>query len=219
MRRKPSLAGDDEAQAIRFAFGIALIATLTVAAILGLAGSAQALALPGAKALDATAAAPFGDEGEDAEAGAGEDEDFESEDCEDEADCEEEAEDGNSEAPEECLLTGARASVVALASQDRVRFQLRYATSSPTAVAVEYGLHGSKGSLFLGAEKKRFGRHGTLRLSEDLSETEMAKVLAARNFTVKLRVPAAPRYCQSFFDRQLDVKRATPGGFTWQQAE
>ena len=40
----------------------------------------------------------------------------------------------------------------------------------------------------------------------------MAKALAAKGFTVRLRVPAAPGYCHAFFDRQLDVRRATPTG-------
>jgi len=218
MRRKPTLAGDDETQAIRFAWGIAFIATLTIAAILSLAGSARALTLPAGSALDPTSAAPWADEEDEEEAAASEDEEFEFEDCEDDGECEEGEEEGG-KAPDECLLTGAEATVLALPSQDRVRLQLRYTTSSPTAVAVEYGLHGGKGSLFLGAEKKRFGRHGTLRLSEDMTEAEMAKVMAARNFTLKLRVPAAPRYCQPFFDRQLDVKRATPSGLSWLQSE
>lgn len=220
MRRKPTLAGEEEAQALRFAFGIALIATLTLAAILGLAGSARASALPAVSALDAASGAPWSDEEDEEEAGSSEDEEFfEFEDCEDAEDCEEEAGEEGREAPDECLLTSARATVVALASQNRIRFQLRYATASPTAVAVEYGLHGSKGSLFLGAEKKRFGRQGILRLSEDLPEAKMAKVLAAKSFTVKLRVPAAPRYCQPFFERQLDIRRATPSGFSWEQSE
>jgi hypothetical protein len=47
----------------------------------------------------------------------------------------------------------------------------------------------------------------------------MAKARAAKGFTVRLRVPGAPRYCASLFDRQLDVRRATPGGLTWLQSE
>ena len=38
----------------------------------------------------------------------------------------------------------------------------------------------------------------------------MAKVMAAKGFTVRLRVPAAPGYCKPFFDHQLDVRRADP---------
>ncbi len=38
----------------------------------------------------------------------------------------------------------------------------------------------------------------------------MAKAMAAKDFTVRLRVPDAPRYCKPFFDRQLDVRQADP---------
>jgi hypothetical protein len=47
----------------------------------------------------------------------------------------------------------------------------------------------------------------------------MAKVMAAKDFTVRLRVPTAPDYCKAFFDRQLDIKRATPSGLAWQQSK
>ena len=32
--------------------------------------------------------------------------------------------------------------------------------------------------------------------------------MAAKGFTVQLRVPAAPGYCKSFFDHQLDARQA-----------
>jgi hypothetical protein len=46
----------------------------------------------------------------------------------------------------------------------------------------------------------------------------MTKVTAAKGFSVRLRVATAPRYCQSLFDRQLDVRQATPSGFSWHEA-
>jgi hypothetical protein len=46
----------------------------------------------------------------------------------------------------------------------------------------------------------------------------MAKAMAAKGFTVRLRVPAAPHYCQALFDRRLDLRQATPTGLTWQQS-
>ena len=58
-----------------------------------------------------------------------------------------------------------------------------------------------------------------LRLTEDLTEAQMAKVMAAKGFTVRLRVPAAPGYCQAFFDHQLNVRRATPSGLAWRASE
>ncbi len=219
MRRRVAAATSDEATAIRFAWWAAFFATLTLIAALGIAKSAQAMTLPtGSPGTVAAPTPPASDESEDEEAEASEREDFEDEECEeDEEECEEVGD--ATEAPAECLLSSAEATVTASASKDRVRLQVRYETSSPTAVAVEYGLHGSKGSLYLGGEKKQLARHGVLRLTKTLTEAQMAKVMAAKGFTVRLHVPAAPGYCRSFFDHQLDSRRATPTGLAWQQAE
>jgi hypothetical protein len=219
MRRRHSAHGGDEAAAIRFAWWAAFFATLSLVAVLGLAKSAQAMTLPGTPAPGAlaTLAPPAAEESED-EAEASEDEGFEDEECEeDEEECEEEF--GPGEAPQECLLTSAQTTAAAAANKDKVRLQIRYTTSTPTAVTVEYGLHGGKGSLFLGSEKKHFGRRGVLRLTKVLTESQMTKAMAAKGFTVQLRVPAAPNYCKSFFDYQLDVRQATPSGLSWRPSE
>ena len=123
------------------------------------------------------------------------------------------------EVPEECLLSSAEATVFASGNSDKVRLQLRYTATTPTAVAVAYGLHGSKGSLYLGEEKKRFGKKGVLRLNRGLTEAQMSRVMAAKDFAVRIRILEAPGYCQDYFDRQLTVRRATPSGLTWLQAE
>jgi hypothetical protein len=218
MRRRVTAATSDKATAIRFAWWAAFFATLTLIVVLGIAKSAQALTVP-PNGTPGTVAAPGYDESEDEEAEASEREDFEDEECEeDEEECEEEVGDAT-EAPAECLVSRAEATVTATANKDKVRLQVRYETSSPTGVAVEYGLHGSKGSLYLGGERKQFAGHGVLRLTRTLTETQMAKVMAAKGFTVRLRVPAAPGYCKAFFDRQLDDRRATPTGLAWQQDE
>ncbi len=185
-------------------------------ALLCLTASAQALALPG-DPLPSVLAAPA-DEEEEGEAAASEEEEIEAEECEEEEEGECDEEDGV-EAPAECLLSTAEPTIFASGNRDKVRLQIRYTTASPTAVAIDYGLHGSKGSLFLGSEKKRFGKKGVLRLNRSLTEPQMEKVMAAKDFSVRLRVPAAPRWCQSYFDRHLDVRRATPRGLTWLPSE
>jgi hypothetical protein len=219
MRRRHSADGGDEAAAIRFAWWAAFFATLSLVTVLGLAKSAQAMTLPGTDAAGTllSPAPPAAEESED-EAEASEDEGFEDEECEeDEEECEEDV--GPGEAPRECLLTSAQATVAAAANKDKVQLQIRYTTSTPTAVTVEYGLHGGKGSLYLGSEKKHLGRRGVLRLTKALTEAQMAKAMAARGFSVQLRVPAAPGYCHSFFDYQLDLRQATPSGLSWRPSE
>ena len=221
MRRRPAAADSEEAPAIRFAWWMSFFATIALVAILGLARSAQAATSPAPSLLaPATvfAAVPAND---DEEAEASEEGEFEFELCEDEDEsefCEAEEDDSDRpQAPPECLLTRVEPGVSAAPNQDRVRLQIRYEMSSPAAVTVDYGLHGNKGSLFLGSEKKQFGRKGVLRLSENLTEAQMEKVMAARGFTVRLRVPSAPRYCQSLFDRQLNARQATPTGLSWRE--
>jgi hypothetical protein len=220
MRRRASAVATDEAAAIRFAWWAAFFATLTLIAVLGIAKSAQALTVPPAGDPGIIAApAPPADEEDEEEAAASEDEGFEDENCgvEDGEECEDES--GGPEAPRECLLTSAEATVAVAANHDKVRLQVRYTTATPTAASVDYGLHGSKGSLYLGGEKRHLAKQGVLRLSKTLTKAQMAKVMAAKGFTVRLRVPAAPGYCQAFFDYQLDVRRATPSGLSWRPAE
>lgn len=218
MRRKLSTATDHDALLARFAWCVAFLATLTLVAALGLARSAQAFTVPATAPVANAAMAPADEESEE-EAEASEDEEFEANDCGEEEECVDEEADDGTEAPAECLLSRADATVLVTANRDQVRLQIRYVTTSPTPVAVDYGLHGSKGSLFLGSERKRFGRHGVLRLTRDLTAEQMTKAMAAKDFTVRLRVAAAPGYCKAFFDRQLDVRRATPSGLSWEQAE
>ncbi len=216
MRRKPIAAFGDEAHAARIAWWVSFLATLALIALLGFAKSAQALTVPGDPALPPVLAAPADEE--ESEAAASEGEEIEAEECEEEevGECEEES---GIEAPAECLLSTVEPTIFASGNRNKVRLQIRYTTTSPTAVAVDYGLHGAKGSLYLGGEKRRFGTKGVLRLNHSLTEAQMAKVMAARDFTVRLRVPAAPGWCRAYFDRHLDVRRATPRGLTWLQSE
>jgi hypothetical protein len=197
------------------------LSLLALIALLGFGASAQALSLPPANGAGPTAVlVPITDEEEEeGEAEASEDEELEAEECVENEEEECEAAEAGSAAPPECLLSSADATIFAASHRDRVRLQVRYTSTAPTPVSLAYGLHGSKGSLYLGGEKKRFARRGVLRLDRNLSEAQMAKVMAAKSFTVRLRVLDAPGYCQSFFERQLDVRRATPSGLSWQQSE
>jgi hypothetical protein len=221
MRRKPSAVAGHHVT-IRFAWWASFFATLTLVAILGLAKSAQALTVPAGEGLNAPIAlvpAPVLDEELEfeVEAESSEDEELEFDECEEIEECGDD--ESGSELPPECLVSSAEAEIFATANRDTVRLQVRYTTTAPTAVSVDYGLHGGKGSLYLGGDRKQFAKKGVLRLAESLTETQMTKVMAARSFSVRLRVPGAPHYCESLLDRQLDVRRATPTGLSWQQSE
>jgi hypothetical protein len=194
------------------------LALLVLLGLLCIAPSAPALSVPGPIASEVLVA-PAGEE-EQGEAAASEEEGIEAEEeCEEEepGECDEEA--GGPEAPAECLLTTLQPAAFAFGNSDKVRLQVRYTAAYSTSIRVESGLHGAKGSLFLGSERKRFGKKGVLQLSRKLAESQMAKVMAARDFTVRLRVLDAPRWCGSYFDRHLTVRRATPRGLTWLPSE
>lgn len=218
MRRDPTGPFDSSAHASAIAW-VASFLPLLLIALLGFAGPAQALTVPGPSSpLPALLAAPAVEEDEGDEAEVSEDEEFEADECEgDEAEeCEEVVE---AAAPPECLLSSADATVSVFGRRDRIRLLIRYATASPTVVTVAYGLHGAKGSLFLDSTKKHFGKSGVLHIDRRLTEAQMAKAVAARDFTVRIRALQAPGWCQSYFDRHLTLRRATPSGLSWQQPE
>jgi len=210
---------EDSTRAIRFAWPAAFVATLSLVGILALARSAQALTVPapgdpGTPAANLPIAAESEEEGEEDE-GAEASEECEAAEEEGEEEIEECEEKAAAEAPEQCILSSAEATVSALGGQDKVRLAIRYTATAPAQVAVEYGLHGSKGSLFMGQSRKRFGVRGVFRETENMSAAEMAKVAGAKDFTVQLFAVHAPHYCRHFFDRDLTVRHAVPSGLTW----
>jgi hypothetical protein len=221
MRRRHSSSDEQGSPvAIKLAWWAGFLATLVLVFALAQAKSAHALTLP-APANSLLAA--FDEEIEDEEAEDEGDDDWEyEEECEvvgegeeEEEICEEvEGEDGT---PPECLLSSAEATVSAVPARDTLRLSVRYTARSPAAVKVEYWLRGSKGSLQLGEDRKRFNRQGTFRSAERLSDPQMTKVVAARNFTVELQAVNTPGYCHRYFDQKLTMKRTSGGGLTWSE--
>jgi len=223
MRRRHNPENEQSSPiSIRIAWWAGFFATLVLVFALAQAKSAHAATLlppvdglVGALADEDEDEAPEPDENEDGwEYGEEECEVF-GEGEEEEEFCEEaEGEDGT---PPECLLSSAEATVSAVPARDTLRLSVRYTARTPAAVKVEYWLRGGKGPLRLGEDRKRFNRQGTFRASERLSEPQMAKVVAARNFTVELQAVNTPRYCHRYFDQKLSVKRASAGGLTWSE--
>jgi len=185
-----------------------LLAISLLAALL-FVRQAEATAVP----AQGSSASSFEDEG--FEAG----EEWEGEEGEEEF--EDEEEDGELGAagplllPPECLLHTAEAHVDASADHGLVRLTIHYTSYTPTNVAVDYWLKGSKGSLQLGETKRRFGRQGIFREDAHVSDRAMAKVLAARAFVVQLGIPAAPSFCDRYSTQRLTAKHATGGHATW----
>ena len=216
MRRKPDIAESRDARTFRLAWWASFLATLALIAALGIARSAQALTLP-PTGTGGTAFAISPPSGES----ESEEEEFEAEECEvvEEEECEEEVEEEGAEAPRECVLSSAGATVSASSASGKVRLAVHYTAYSTGTVEVVYWLRGAKGPLSLGGDRAHFGRKGLIRETEALTEAQMSKAIAAKNFTVELRPAHAPRYCNHLLDRHLTVRRAVPGGFIWSDPE
>jgi len=224
--------------AVRIGWWISFLATLALIFGLGVAKSAQAMTLTGPHgALPAVVLTdPEEEEGEEAweylseedweyvECGGEEEceQDWEYEECggeeedeEERLECEEE--EFEEATPSECLLSSAVATVSAIPARDTVRLAVRYTAHSPAAVNIGIRLRGSKGALSLGVDQRRLKRTGVYRQTERLSETQMKKVVAAKDFTIELGAVNTPRYCHSYFDRHLTVRRASGAGLTWSE--
>ena len=211
-RPAPHAAGDRSA---RIAWLVSFAITLAVIAILLFAKSAQAGSLEVGHAVGGALAtvALADDEGEDELEEASEyEEDEESEEEPEEAGV-------SSEPPAECGLRTARASVVLDESQAKLRTLISYTSFEPVRASIEFRLNGGKGSLTLGRERKRLSYSGVVHGVERLGKTELAKALAARNFTVTVRVLAAPAYCHRYFDRHLKNRRLSGDRITWLQSD
>jgi hypothetical protein len=120
--------------------------------------------------------------------------------------------------PPECLLRTARARLFAYTAHEKVRLVIGYTSYAPAEVDVEYRLDSGKGSLKLGEARGHLAKRGLFHLTERLGEAEMAKVRAAKHFTVELDVAAAPSFCRRYETRQLTVKRSAHSQIVWLQS-
>jgi hypothetical protein len=203
-------------------------------AVLGAMESVNASAAPAPQAAAAAAAPdPSGsgedgewDEGEwdwdEGEAEASQDEGEAPDECEfeDEAReeaCEEALEEKEVEAAEaeECRLDSAEATVAAMPSRNQVRLTLRYRTFEPSAVSIDLGLRGAKGTLDLGSDSARFGLSGTLHTTETLTDSQMERAMAAKEFTVGVYALNTPDSCRQSFERHLTASKAAGAGKQW----
>ena len=80
-------------------------------------------------------------------------------------------------------------------------------------VAVDYGLHGSKGSLYLGQSRETaFRGRAFFRQTETLSEAQMAKVTGAKDFTVQLYAVRRTQLLPSLLRQAPDGQACRPAG-------
>lgn len=185
-----------------------LLLLLSIALLVS-AGSSQAAVAEDAPGAEADAA--FFEDEECATGDQDCEESVEGEECEafedEEEFCEEEIEEAQGEAPAECLLTSARPRVSIGGGQEQLRLDIRYTVAGPANVTVSLRASGKKGSVSIAPSRHKLTRNGTLRETAELSEEETERALAAREFTVKLRVAGVSSSCHRYDVRHLVVKR------------
>jgi hypothetical protein len=188
-----------------------LVAASLVLAILLLATAVLPLSAPATPPSSGQAEAAFSEaeDEEEMEWEVGEDEEGE------EDEFEEDGTPGSAVLPPECLLRTAAPSVVVLLAHESLSLALRYTTTDPTKVAVEYWLKGAKGTLELDSDTRRFGRQGVLHMSRHLDQREMSKVRAAHAFMVQLDIPDVPSNCTRYLTLRLTAKHAAGSRATW----
>ena len=200
---------------------------LLLVAILALAATFAAGALPGRAVASAPVALPSAAE-EEWEEEPGE---WEVEEDEEEWEVGEEVEVGgdggwevvgeerHGEAPESCALSRVSALVIASERKDAVQLVVDYTLKKATRVDIEYWLKGSRGALQLKPLRRRMSRHGSLHGVERLSPREMSKVRAARAFVVDLDMAAAPSSssCERQRTRHLTARQGRRDRTVWSE--
>jgi hypothetical protein len=209
-----SPARAEGARSLRAAWLASFAITIVVIAALLFAKSAQAAITIGPIEVPVTPLAGDPPEEDEEEAEADEEAEEDEEELE-----EEEGARASAEAPEECGLRTARASVVADESQSRVRTQVSYTSFAPVKVAIDFKLTGPKGRVTISRERKRLSYSGVVHDSERLGKGSLARVLAAREVTVTVRVLAVPGSCRRYFDRHLKSRHAAGDRVSWQQSD
>jgi hypothetical protein len=211
----------------RFRWLLTFVAIVFVA-VLGAIGSApHAVAAPAAPVAEPDAIAEpfelaFDEADEEGEAEASWDEGEEVDPCESEDEareeaCEEATEEKELEEAEaeECRLESAEATVATVPGRDELRLTVRYKAFEPSVVAIALRLHGAKGGLDLGTDTARFGRSGTLHSTEKLSDRQMARALAAKEFAVGIQAINTPGFCRQSFERHLTARKGAAAGRQW----
>lgn len=212
MRRRPAhRLVPEESHASRIAWWAAFVATVVLIALLNFVRSAEAST--GAGAPRPAPVLLTAEPEEEAEEGESEGEEEAAEECEEVAEGEIECvsvEPGES-APLACKLTRARASAV-ITPHGKLRLTIHYAAATPVTVAVDSVLRGTRGSLAVDGERRRFAGSGSFHETELLGPGQLTKAMAARTLMVAVRPLGAPRYCHTYFDQRLSAKRAGAHG-------
>jgi hypothetical protein len=121
--------------------------------------------------------------------------------------------------PKACVLRVARARVFAFSKRSKARLVIHYTSYRPARVRVAYALAGRKGKLTLGSAAARFRRAGVFRLPVRLKAAQLAKLRAARSFTVRFKIAGAPGSCGRYYKKRLTIPKRVSGQTVWFQSD
>jgi hypothetical protein len=114
-------------------------------------------------------------------------------------------------APAACQVRQAESTITTLPGSDLVRLDVHYRTWSPTQVTVGLKLKDHKGSLAIEHATKHLAGKGVLHLTTKLGAGVMDRAAAASEFDVSLRAPETPGFCAGALEQQLHSVKHTGG--------
>jgi hypothetical protein len=100
-------------------------------------------------------------------------------------------------APEECILRSAHAHAALDGRGERLKLTLGYTTYEPIGAKIEIG----GGAGHIATIHRHLGRSGVLRIVESLPGNQQPK-----RITVRLAIPASPRYCGKYQTEKVRVR-------------
>jgi hypothetical protein len=121
--------------------------------------------------------------------------------------------------PRQCVLRVARARVFVFSRRSKARLVIHYTSYEPARVTVAYALAGKRGKVTLGSASARFRKAGVFRLPVGLKAAQLAKLRAARSFTVRFKIPGVPGSCGRYYAKRLTIPKRISGQTVWFQSD
>jgi hypothetical protein len=129
---------------------------------------------------------------------------------------EHEGQERTQEIQEKCGVSEVDAHAVVKPASGVIHVLVRYSVFSPAAIKVAYKVRGRKGGTRLGHANASFSGSGSFHDTLRPGKKRLARVLAARTFSVQLQAADAPGWCADEFSEELSSHR---GGLVWSEAK
>jgi hypothetical protein len=121
--------------------------------------------------------------------------------------------------PDECLDYTVAARAVSSISRQSVQLEVSYDSYESGRASLSYALNGGRGWLKLGTAHWRLSRWGHLEQTAHLSDSKLIKLRAAKTFTVRVKMPGTPTYCDAYSVRHLSFHRKRGEQTVWSERQ